>query len=98
MFDGINSNIDYTKNFINYQIGFIISHDDTVKAFSWKSFNFSVNEIYFDYDQNSITEINIDDILKTNYELFNVKNIIPSNNVILSQTLYLYSYFSFFNL
>lgn len=75
LFDGINSNIDYTKNFINYQIGFIISHDDTVKAFSWKSFNFSVNEIYFDYDQNSITEINIDDILKTNYELFNVKNI-----------------------
>lgn len=75
LFDGINSSKDYTKNFINYQIGFIIAHDDAVVARAWKSFDFSVNEIYFDYDQESIQEISIDDILKTNYELFNVKNI-----------------------
>lgn len=75
LFDGVNSSKDYTKNFINYQIGFIISHDDAVVARSWKSFDFSTNEIYFDYDQESIQEISIDDILKTNYELFNVKNV-----------------------
>lgn len=79
LFDGQNNTIDYTKNFSEFQIGFILSHDDTVVARSWKSFPFDnenrVSEIYFDYDKNVIKEIDIDEILKTNYELFNVKNL-----------------------
>lgn len=79
LFDGVDSTEDYTKNFSEFQIGFILSHDDAVVARSWKSFPFDnenkVNEIYFDYDKNIIEEIDIDEILKTNFEIFNVKNL-----------------------
>lgn len=75
IFDGINNNKDFTKNFKDYQLGFIISHDDSVNARSWKNFSFDVKEIYFDYNKNDIKEINIDDLLKSSYEIFNVKNI-----------------------
>ena len=66
---------EYAANYQNYQLGFILSHDDAVVARSWKSFSFDTKEIYFDYDKSSIKEVNIDDMLDTAYELFNVKNI-----------------------
>lgn len=75
LFDGIHDVKDYTKNFEEFQLGFILSHDDSINARSWKSFKFDTTEIYFDYDQSSIEEINIDDLLRASYELFNVKNI-----------------------
>ena len=66
---------EYANNYQNYQLGFILSHDDAVVARSWKSFNFDTKEIYFDYDKSSIKEVNIDEMLDSAYELFNVKNI-----------------------
>lgn len=58
------------------QLGFILSHEDSAVARSWKHFDLDQDkEIYFDYDKNSIEEINIDDLTKTNFELFNVKNV-----------------------
>jgi len=79
LFDGVDATEDYTKNFSEFQIGFILSHDDAVVARSWKSFPFDnenkVTEIYFDYDKNIIEEIDVDELLKTNFELFNVRNL-----------------------
>ena len=75
IFDKSHNDIDYTKSFENYQIGFILSHDDSTVARSWKSFNFDVNTIYFDYDKNSMQEEDIDELLKVTYNLYNVKNV-----------------------
>jgi len=68
---------EYTGIYKQYQLGFILSHEDAAVARSWKHFDISGNDdvIYFDYDKNSIEEINIDDLTKTNFELFNVKNV-----------------------
>ena len=66
---------DYTKNFKEFQIGFIVAHDDSINARSWKHFPMDIKRIYFDYDQAFIEEINIDDLLKSVYEISNVKNI-----------------------
>ena len=70
----------YTKNYKSFQIGFILSHDNGVFARSWKSFPMDKQEIYFDYDNDSIKEINIDDLLNTNYDIYNVKNICNYKN------------------
>lgn len=75
LFNGENNTTDYTKIYKDFQVGFILSTNDSTVARSWKSFTFDVNEIYFDYDESAIKEINIDDILMNNYELFNVENI-----------------------
>lgn len=63
------------SKFEEYQLGFILSSADSIVARSWKSFKFDIDKIKFDYDADSIQEINIDDLLKVNFELFNVKNI-----------------------
>lgn len=74
----------YCDNFEGYQLGFILAHDDGVFARSWKSFKFNpnseVDEIFFDYDNSFIKEINIDDMLKVNYDLYNVNNIANFKN------------------
>lgn len=74
LFD-VNSSKDNTKFYKSYQLGFIISSETGVVARSWKHFDFTTNVIYFDYQQKDIEEISIDDLLKVNYELFNVGNI-----------------------
>ena len=77
LLNGKNGKPDYVKNFTEFQLGFIISHDDSVNARAWKHFTMSAEpiEIYFDYDENFITEINIDDLLRSVYEISNVKNV-----------------------
>lgn len=65
---------DNVANYESFQLGFILSHDNEVVARIWKEFNFNTNIIYFDYDKYNIKEIDIDEFLKTNFELFNVKN------------------------
>ena len=73
----------YSKlNYKSFQIGFILSHDDSTVARSWKHFDFSVDKIYFDYDTNYIEEINIDDMLDSTYQIYNVKNITNFKNKI----------------
>lgn len=69
--------LDNINLYKKFQLGFILSSDDSVVARSWKHFNLYKEKriITFDYDKSSIEEINIDDLLQTNYEIFNVKNI-----------------------
>ena len=68
-------NIDQYKEF---QLGFIITHDDATDARIWKSFSIDTTTIYFDYE--NITETDIDSLLKTSYELYNVKNVTAFKN------------------
>lgn len=74
---------EYCDNFEQYQLGFIVSSDDGVFARSWKHFDMNVSStdsIYFEYNKDDIEEINIDELLKTNYDLFNVENITQYKN------------------
>lgn len=75
LLNGENNTTNYVKNFKEFQIGFIVSHDDSVQARTWKHFPMDTDKIYFDYNQSFIEEINIDDLLKSTYEIFNVKNV-----------------------
>ena len=70
-----------------FQLGFIITHDEATDARIWKSFEMSDfvtnpgannNLIYFDYED--VTETNIDNLLASTYELYNVKNIASFKN------------------
>ena len=66
-----------------FQLGFIITHDEATDARIWKSFkinNFTTatDRIYFDYED--VIETNIDDLLEVTYELYNVRNITSFKN------------------
>lgn len=67
-------------NFKSFQIGFILSHDDTVYARAWKKFNLDTTDVYFDYQKEYIEELNIEDLLNVPYGVFNVKNITNFKN------------------
>ena len=74
---------NYCNKFEEYQLGFIISTEGGVFARSWKHFKMNLNAsniIYFDYNKEDVKEINIDDLLKTNFDIFNVGNIVPFKN------------------
>lgn len=70
----------YKKNFVEFQIGFIVSSGNASVARSWKSFDLNISTIYFDYDKNFIKEQLIDDLLETPYEIFNARNVINYKN------------------
>lgn len=73
----------YCANYEQFQLGFIISSDGGVFARSWKHFDMtlaSTVSIYFDYNKSDIEDINIDDLLEANYDVFNVKNIAQYKN------------------
>lgn len=66
-----------------FQLGFIITHDEATDARMWKHFNMtdfsaSGGNIYFDYED--VSEANIDDLLETTYELYNVRNVTAFKN------------------
>ena len=75
-----------TANIASYkefQLGFIITHDEATDARMWKHFDmtqFNPNggNIYFDYED--VKEANIDDLLETTYELYNVRNVTAFKN------------------
>lgn len=69
---------DIKSLYSKFQLGFIISHEDSVNARSWKSFDINTTSIYFDYD--NVEEIDIDSLQKVNYELYNVENITSFKN------------------
>lgn len=73
----INNNKRYYKEF---QIGFILSHDDAIYARAWKHFGFDINSINFDYKAEDAEEIEIIDLLKSTYGLYNVGNIASFKN------------------
>ena len=77
-----------------FQLGFIITHDEATDARTWKHFDMSdfvtgtphyheeghddQNLIYFDYED--VEEANIDELLETTYELYNVRNVTAFKN------------------
>lgn len=69
---------DVKSLYSKFQLGFIISHEDSVNARSWKSFDINTTSIYFDYD--NVEEIDIDSLQKVNYELYDVENITSFKN------------------
>ena len=73
----------YCNKFEQYQLGFIVSSDGGSFARSWKHFDIhpnQIDQIYFEYNQEDIQEINIDDLLKSTYDIFNVNNVVPYKN------------------
>lgn len=89
----INYHIDSAKSFIfdvafvnesakslykSFQLGFIVSHDDSTNARIWKEFDINTNKIYFDYEQ--VKDVDIDELLATTYEIYNVRNITSFKN------------------
>ena len=81
--------IDSNKaKYKEFQLGFIITHDEATDARMWKHFNMSdftsdppssyQNLIYFDYED--VSDANIDDLLETTYELYNVRNVTAFKN------------------
>ena len=87
-----NGNIESYKEF---QLGFIITHDEATDARVWKHFDTSkfVNdrkphyheEGYNDenliyFDYENVEEFNIDEFLETTYELYNVRNVTSFKN------------------
>ena len=73
----INSN---KSNYESFQIGFILSHDDTIYARAWKHFNFEISNINFDYKASDAIEIEPTDLIKPIYGLYNVGNITSFKN------------------
>lgn len=89
----INTHADAAKSFIfnisfindsakalynSFQLGFILTHDNASNARIWKEFDMNTSLIYFDYED--IKETNIDDLLATTYNIYNVRNITNFKN------------------
>lgn len=71
----------YQTNYKGFQIGFILSHDDTIVARAWKHFTFDKTLIKFDYDATIETEeIEIIDLIQPTYQLYDVQNITNFKN------------------
>lgn len=70
----------YERNYKDYQVGFILSHDDTIYARAWKHFDFKTTIINFDYKTQDAEEIQVIDLLKTTYGLYNVGNVTSFKN------------------
>ena len=61
-----------------FQLGFIITHDEATDARIWKEFSKDTTTIYFDYE--NVKETNIDALLETTYQLYNVGNVTNHKN------------------
>ena len=72
--------IDQKYNYESFQIGFIVSHDDAIMARAWKHFDFNVNIINFDYNARDAYEIEVIDLLKSAYQIYDVGNITSFKN------------------
>lgn len=69
-----------TTYYQSFQIGFICSSDDAIVARAWKHFDFNTKVINFDYKDSDGYEIEISDITKYTYQLYNVENITSFKN------------------
>lgn len=66
---------EYIANYKSFQLGFIVSNDDSILARSWKHFSFDTNIIQFTYEKEDLEELEIKDFTKHIYGLYNVGNI-----------------------
>lgn len=71
---------DSIKYYQSFQIGFICSSDDTIVARAWKHFNFDVTTINFDYKDSDSYDIEVSDLTKPTYQLYNVGNVTSFKN------------------
>lgn len=71
---------DYNGNYESFQIGFILSHDDTIYARAWKHFDMNQVSVKFDYKATDAEEIEVTDLTKISYQLFNVGNVTSFKN------------------
>lgn len=73
--------ISNATHYEKVQFGFLLSHDEEIYARSWKTFNFKdTNTIYFDYNQDDIKEIDANDLLRSVFNIYNVKQITQFKN------------------
>lgn len=72
--------VQHNDSYKNFQVGFIIANDDNVVARAWKHFPMDTDVIYFDYNKAYIEEIDVTDLLETNYGLYNIKNVTSFKN------------------
>lgn len=71
---------DNCKNFKSFQIGFIVSNDGSIKARAWKHFNFNTRQINFDYKSADAEEIEVTDLTKPIFNVYNVGNVTSFKN------------------
>lgn len=74
----VSDNADVSK-YKSFQLGYIISTDDTTKAKIWKKFDTnSINSnLYFTYDNLLTEDTDINEMLASVFNLYNVKNVVP---------------------
>ena len=65
-----------TLGYRQFQIGFILNHEDSKNARVWKTFPIETTKLYFDYKD--VTEIDIEEFEDTIYELTNVGNVVTN--------------------
>ena len=72
----------YLNAYEGFELGFTLSHDGATVARKWRFFgsNDNITKIHFDYKESEVEEVNIDDFYSTNYELFNIKNLVFYKN------------------
>lgn len=70
----------YINNYKSFQIGFICSHDDAIVARAWKHFEINTSTINFDYESKDAYEIEVIDLIKTSYQIYDVGNITSFKN------------------
>ena len=78
IFDLLFAQEENKQAYKEFQLGFIINHDEATDARTWKHFDINTKTIYFDYE--NVEETNIDDLLKVTYELYNVRNVTAFKN------------------
>ena len=73
-----------TYSYSRFQLGFVLSNNDSVVCRTWKHFDISTinTPIYFSYEQTDIEEYDIDEMMKPLFELYNVKNVTTFKNKI----------------
>ena len=71
---------DEYKHYESFQVGFILSHDDAIYARAWKHFPLRIDTINFDYNAKDAEEIEVVDLIKYTYQIYNVGNITSFKN------------------
>lgn len=75
-------NQEAIKNYDKFQLGFVISHDDSNNARAWKEFDINIlkggTQVYFDYDE--VTEVDLEEMMSSVYDINNVRNVTSFRN------------------
>lgn len=76
-----NLDIVYNNSTLDtFQLGFIVSHDDSTYAKIWKEFSIDNSKIYFDYKEHEGVDEDITNMLTPIFDVYNIKNVIEFKN------------------